>query len=224
MDFLRKTVRWIRAHGPWLMQAQRVWVPIVAALGIVLVTSLFPTSAENRVRYCGLVLQVLGIGTVVFGITSKRRLFGRPSLLEHVRNWLSKRPRWGVARQFVLVAEPASLSLSGSARLSVWRGVGPEASLEDRMAAAEANLTTLRTELGDLADQVRAEAGQRVEAVNAERQAREAAVRDLRVHLEGLGAEGLHMEMTGVFWLVMGVVLATMPGEIACAATWLRGW
>jgi len=92
------------------------------------------------------------------------------------------------------------------------------------MAAAEANLTTLRTELGDLADQVRAEAGQRVEAVNAERQAREAAVRDLRVHLEGLGAEGLHMEMTGVFWLVMGVVLATMPGEIACAATWLRGW
>ena len=223
MDFFRKTVRWIRAHGPWLMQARRVWVPVVVALAIVLVTSLLPTTAEDRVRYCGLILQLLGIGTVVFGIMSKRRLFRRPSLLENVRHWLSRRPRWGVTQHTILSPATGSLSLSGTARLSVWRGVGPTASLEDRVAAAEANLITLRSELSELTDQLQAEAGKRVEAVNAERQARETAVRDLRAHLEGLGAEGLHMEMTGVFWLVMGVVLATIPGEIACTAAWLIG-
>jgi len=88
------------------------------------------------------------------------------------------------------------------------------------MAAAEANLTTLRTELGEVDEQTRGEVKQRVEAVNAERQAREAAVRDLRTHLEGLGAEGLHVEMTGIFWLVVGVVLATIPGEVACVVSW----
>ena len=91
------------------------------------------------------------------------------------------------------------------------------------MAAAEANILALSAELRETAEQVRAEAGQRAEAVSAERAAREAAVRELRTHLEGLGAEGLHVEMAGVFWLVMGVVLATIPGEIAYAVTWLAG-
>jgi hypothetical protein len=42
------------------------------------------------------------------------------------------------------------------------------------------------------------------------------------VQLEKLGAGGLHIEMMGVFWLVLGVVLATVPGEIAAVLKWLR--
>jgi hypothetical protein len=92
------------------------------------------------------------------------------------------------------------------------------------LAAAEANLVTLRAELGEAAEELRTETRQRVEAGDAERQARETAVRGLETRLEGLGAEGLHVEMSGVFWLVVGVVLDTIPGEVACTVNWMASW
>jgi hypothetical protein len=49
-------------------------------------------------------------------------------------------------------------------------------------------------------------------------------VRGPETRLEGLGAEGLHVEMSGVFWLVVGVVLDTIPGEVACTVNWMASW
>jgi hypothetical protein len=224
MEFVRKTVRWIQALGRWAMQAQRAWMPVLVVAGILGLGSLLPVSLEGWLRYCGLALELLGIAAVVLGITSKRRLFGRPSLLQHVRNWLIMRPRWGIKQQTIIVTGTGSLELAGSAKVSMWRGAGTSASLEDRMAAAEANLTTLKTELEEVAEQVRREAKARADAVDAEHRAREAAVGDLRAQLEGLGAEGLHVEMAGVFWLVLGAVLATIPEELTGVLNWARCW
>jgi hypothetical protein len=222
MRLIQNLGRWVRALAHWLVEAWRVWVPVLVVMLVLIVASQLPLSlADPVLRYCGLAFQLLGILTVVSGLRDKRRLFNRPSLLENIRRWLDRRPRWGAKPQTILAAGIGSISLLGSLKVSVWRGTPADASIDARLAALEANLATLRTEQAESAKEFQEATRKTNETVDAERRARESAVTALRVQLEGLGAGGLHIEMMGVFWLVLGVVLATVPGEIAAALKWV---
>jgi hypothetical protein len=178
--------------------------------------------ADPVLRYCGLAFQLLGILTVVLGLRDKRRLFDRPSLLENIRLWLDRRPRWEAKPQTFLVTGTDEISLADSVKASVWRATSADAPIEARLALLEANLATLRTEQTEAAKQIQAATRKTNEAIDAERRSRESAVTALRVQIEGLGVGGLHVEWTGVAWLILGVVLATVPGEIAAALKWCQ--
>jgi len=52
-------------------------------------------------------------------------------------------------------------------------------------------------------------------AVAKERTERTSAISGLRVQVDNLGAGSLHIEMMGVYWLIAGTVLATVPAELA---------
>ena len=52
-------------------------------------------------------------------------------------------------------------------------------------------------------------------AIEAETHSRLTELIEIRTKLTSLGVGGLHIELVGVAWLVAGVVLATVPGEIA---------
>ena len=223
MQLIQDLWRWVRALAHWLVGPWRVWVPALVVVLVLTIVSRFPLSlAEPALRYCGLAFQLLGILTVVSGIRNKRRLFNLPNLVKEVRIWLNQCPRLGAKPQTILFAGTGSISLSGSGNLSVWCGAPADASVEARLAALEANLATLRTEQAETAKQLQEATRKTNEAVNSERGARESAVAALRVQLEGLGAGGLNVEMMGVFWLVLGVVLATVPSEITVMLKWLQ--
>ncbi len=223
MELIQNVGRWVKALARWLAEAWRVWIPVSVVVLVLTVPSQLPLSlAEPVLRYFGLAFQLLGILTVVSGLRDKRRLFNRPSLVENIRLWIHRRPPWGAKPQTILVAGTGSISLLGSAKVSLWRGVPADASVEARLAALEANLATLRTEQAEAAKEFQEATRKTNEAVDAERRARESAVGSVRVQLDKLGAGGLHVEMIGVFWLVLGVVLATVPGEIAAVLKWLR--
>ena len=208
--------RWLRALARWLVEPWRVWAPIVAVLFALLAASRLPLDwADAVLRYCGLAFQLLGIGMVALGLRDKGRLFDRPTLREKIRRWFARRPRWNAKTQTRIVTATGTLSISADARASMWRGTPADACVADRLAALEANLVTLKTEHAETAKQLQEATRKANEAIEAERQARESGITTLRVKLEGLGAGGLHIEWTGVFWLLVGVVLATIPGEIA---------
>ncbi len=171
--------------------------------------------ADNFLRYCGLMLQLAGMLTVVFGLRDKGRLFERPSLVASVRRWLQRRPRWGAMPQTVMVAGTGSFSLSGSARLSVWHGVPADASLEARMHALEANVATLREEYDQNTQECHEAMKKTNDALTSERRERQATVGRLQEQVEKLGAGGLHLELMGVVCLFLGVVLATISKELA---------
>jgi hypothetical protein len=222
MRLMQNLRQWVAALVHWLVDAWRVGVPLLAILLVSVIAISLPLKlAEAVLRYCGLAFELLGILTIVSGLRDKRRLFDRPSLLQTIRAWLSRRPRWGARPGTILMAGTASVSLSaGIARLSVRRGASADASIEARLAAIEANLETLRTEQGQIARDLEEATRKANETVAAERRARESALTAIRVQLERLGAEGIHVEMMGVVWLVLGTVLATVPGEIASALRW----
>jgi hypothetical protein len=72
---------------------------------------------------------------------------------------------------------------------------------------------TLRTEQTEAAKEFQETARKTNEAVNGERRRGESAVSGLRVQLEVLVAGGLHVQMLGVSWLVVGVVPSDNPGR-----------
>jgi hypothetical protein len=160
-------------------------------------------------------LQLLGIGTVVHGLRDRRRLFQRPSLLGHIRAWFAGRPRLNPKPHLIHAASSGAVAIGGTAKISVWRGAPPDASLEARIDAIEANLDTLRKEHADTSRELRDEVRARAEQADLERRTRETAIDDLRSRVDTLGAGGLYIESAGLFWLIIGVVLGTVPGEIA---------
>ena len=75
----------------WLAEAWHVWLAVVV-IGFALVVSLRPNTPEPVIRLTGLVLQLLGIATVIWGISETRALFGHPSLRSKAKAWLGRFP------------------------------------------------------------------------------------------------------------------------------------
>ena len=81
----------VKVIGPWLWEMKYLWL----ALGVnfvALAIALRPHTSEPVIRLTGLGLQILGIGTVAWGISETRALFGHPSLVGKWRKWLARFP------------------------------------------------------------------------------------------------------------------------------------
>lgn len=193
---------------------------IVVVLVFSIIGSQLPGTAEDRVRYCGLALQLLGISIVAWGLRDRRLLFNLPSPLDNLRGYLRQFPRWGAKPQTINIIGTGGILVGGSGKVSVWIGVPPGASIEDRLAALKGNVESLKTQQAEIAKELQEETRKRFEAVDSERRKRESAVIDIRRQLNTLGAGGLHLEWAGVFWLFLGVFLATIPSEIAGWLKW----
>ncbi len=190
-------------------------VGVVAAVSGAL---LLPGAADDRVRYAGLVLQLLGIVTVAFGLHDRRRLFNRPSYTDELRALTAQIP-WPRKAQPIHVGVAAIVEASATVKAMGWRG--PRESVEDRLAALEENLETLKGEQAKTSKELQQERTKRSEDLNLERQWRESALGEIQTRLETLGAGGLHLERTGLVWLAFGVALGTVPSEIVKAIAYL---
>ena len=210
---------WIVANARWVVSAWRVWsaLAVVAAIGAVAL--LLAERAEDAFRYSGLVLQLLGVATVVAVLRDKRRVFDRPSLIDHFKYWLTARPRFRPKPHVIAVSGVASAFAAGSATVTTWRECGVDAPLDERIAVLESNVATLRNELSVDRTRTREDATKVSTALGQEVHAREAADNTIRQRVEAFGAGGLHIEATGLFWLILGIVLATIPAEIAQLVT-----
>jgi hypothetical protein len=149
IQVIQPTWQWIKATVHWLAMEWRVWLALAVFPVVFIIGSWLPGSLEAHLRYCGLTFEVIGIFTVAFGLLDKWRLFKRPSILDHLRDWWERRPLWGGKGQTVALSGLESVAVVGSCKVSLWRGVPPGASVEDRLATLEENVKTLREEHGE---------------------------------------------------------------------------
>jgi hypothetical protein len=217
-----RTWRWIRALILWLLDARRFWPTwFFAGVWVVfIIGSQLPGTDGDRMRYCGLALQLAGISTVAFVLLDRRRLFNLPSSIKNLRDWLDRCPRWAAKPQTTSIKGTGGISVGGGGKVSGWIDVPPESSIEDRLIALVANVERLKPEQDGIAKELQEESRKRIEAIDSERRIRESAVIDIRRQLGTLGAGGLQLEWAGVSWLILGVVLATAPSEIAGWLKW----
>ena len=202
---------------PW-----RAWGSFGVLVLALATSSVFPGNLEDRIRYAGLLLQLLGVGTVAYLLRDKHRTFDRRGLWASTRAWFAERPRFRGGSVTLIVANAAHAHASGNAKISIWRSPTAGATLEQRLLAVEANVEALRVDLSESTAQANKTLQKLNSDVQAERTERQNADREVTAKLEQLGAGGLHVEAAGLFWLVVGIVFATVPVELA--SLWRLLW
>lgn len=148
MHFLIETLRlfriWLGRIGKWALSAWLAFFAIAVVVGAVLLSLSIGT--EQSLRLAGLCLQLLGIAAAAVGVRDMRRMFGKPSLLELVRNWVKAAPRLRSRSINVSLSDGIVVGASLNS-IELWNCLAPDASMEVRLKALESNLETLRTRL-----------------------------------------------------------------------------
>jgi hypothetical protein len=136
-----RLIAWLANVGRWLVAGLYVWL-WAAGLGLVfLLCRWLAVDWELRLRLAGMSLEVLGLGTVVFGLMRTRSDFRKTTLLADLWSWLQQFPRF--SSRHISISGTASLSLGGSASLAVGRITSPNATLEQRVASLERDVQRL---------------------------------------------------------------------------------
>lgn len=170
--------------------------------------------AEPAVRLVGLVLQLLGIVTVVWGIVETREFFGMQSPLKLLVQWLSRFP---LRRRTIAVAVGEAVEANDA--LSV-RGhkswpIDPTAPLEQRVSALERNLPLVQERISNFQTELDRTAQALNDQLRFEQQHRLALSHELQNQLKTYGTGGLHISAIGAAWVFLGTVFGTASIEIS---------
>ena len=105
----------------------------------------FSKTVSHTVRRMGMMLQLLGVSTVAFGLRNLRHEFLRPSVTENVLKGFTRVISSFIAPKpisAVMIKVLDDVTLTADAHVATT--VGTEATLDERIAAIEENLTRLR--------------------------------------------------------------------------------
>jgi hypothetical protein len=181
---------------------------------VALVVSLRPHTAEPVIRLTGLVLQLMGIATVIWGISETRALFGHPSLMRKARAWLGRFPL--LRRDITVAVGGASLSTDmGRARAYGTHSPGPNPTVESRLDALEKNVARIHERISQTQAEMDEGFQRSADALKREEQSRSAEDAAIREKLEATGTGGVHISAIGASWLFVGIILSTASPEIA---------
>jgi hypothetical protein len=202
-----------KAIWSWLAEARYAWES-AAVICVALIISLRPHTTEPVIRLTGLVLQLCGIGTVIWGISETRALFGHPSFSSKTKAWLSRFPI--LRRNVVLSVNSCThILVSGKATAYVTHGVGANPTIEARLDALEKNVTSIHERISQTQKEMDEEFHKITDAVKREEQLRHAEDNAIRGKLEATGTGGVHISAIGASWLFVGIILSTAATEIA---------
>jgi len=224
---VRFTIRWpalrvaVREGRPaWICIAVIVFASLIGWMAV----RLESVDASAGVRWAGMVLQWSGILTIARGLSDMRGRFGRPTLASAILGWFR-----GLVSAFktaktlsAIVTGTGGITTSGEVHVRLVGG--PGASVDQRLAALEENLTRLQKETDQRFEQARRDIAQTQEMIQREGQEREAGEQRIRRDLEEVAVGGLRLESIGLIWLFLGVIYTSIPEVVAAAAEALRGW
>jgi hypothetical protein len=201
-----------KALWPWLMEAKYAWLAL-GVIAIALLSSILWPS-EKVIRYAGLILQLLGIVTVIWGISLTRALFGHPSFAAKVLSWLERFPLR--KRTVILGAGAGAVAMiSGKARAYQSHTPAENATIEQRLDSLERNIQLIHERITGTEKEMDEEFRKTAEVIKSEAHTREAEDRILHKKLEATGIGGVHISAIGALWLFVGVVLSTAALEIS---------
>jgi len=203
----------VKAIWRWLLTARHTWL-CLGVIAIAFFASLRPGTTEPVIRITGLVLQLLGIGTVIWGISETRALFGHPTVLQKIKVWVQSFP---IRRNVVISASGiASLaSASVRARAYVTQGAGENPTTESRLEALEKNISLIYERISQSQAETDREVTELLTRIKSEEQLRQSEDSAIQAKLETTGSGGVHISAIGAAWLFVGVILSTAGVEIA---------
>ena len=167
---------------------------------------------ESQIRYTGLALQLLGFGAAVRGASKTLRDFGKPGLRSLVKeSWLNRPKR---LKRVEVDAHIALEALSTAAAEATGNLSVGASTTEGRVSILEGQFRNLERTIGDNHRQT-------LQLIKEQAAIMQHAQREIALKTSALGdqidlaATGpIKLSLFGVFLLVLGTILATIPSEI----------
>jgi len=201
-----------------VLDASRFWLAIVVAGGALLI-SLQPGTSEPFIRLTGMVLQLLGLGTVAWGIAVTRALFGTDSLLTVARKWVNRVPRLRRGHAVSMTAHfPLDFDTAHGRGYST-DNAPAGAPIEARVEVLEKNLRRVNARLNQTQKEMDDELRRVKVSLTQEAATRIVEDDSTRRTLEISETGGIYITATGALWLSVGVFLSTASPELS---RWLQ--
>ena len=206
-------IRWVKRLSGWVIEPRALWLCILMVVASLFLAFTGPVS-EPKIRIVGLSLQLAGLTTVAWGLRETRKLFGYPSLFEHAVKWIRRFPKFNPKPITGVLNLSAVGNVGASGSGYSWHSLGPEASVEKRLAAAEANLLNVNWRLDEIYKQFHNETQKINSVLNKEQLLRKSEDETIRRKLELSQTGGLSISFMGLVWLLLGLLLSTASTEM----------
>lgn len=212
LQIMKLFTTWAQALFRWLAEVKYFLIAIGVTI-VALRLTIRPGTTEPFVRLTGLVLQLLGVATVIWGISETRAMFGLSSTAVAVRSWLKRFP--DIKREAIIAngncrPPKSTVSLEGY----TMDYAGRDASIETRVEVLEKNLIHTNQRI----DRTKSEFGNEVRnsklALQSERLERTTEDQKIHAKLIATNTGGVHISVIGALWLFVGVTLSTASQEI----------
>ncbi|HEV8608874.1 MAG TPA: hypothetical protein VGS98_02230 [Thermoanaerobaculia bacterium] len=174
-----------------------------------------PVTAADSIRYAGTLLELFGLVLVAIGLSDVRRLFGRLSILVKIQGSLS---RAGAAIRSHPITGSGAVAIGGaqvSARGRTFHRAREGASPEERVSMLEKGLDSALEELDRAVQRVENQFAATRESIQHESRERAADNQRVSQKIEEFAVGGLHLEIVGLSWLILGMIATNLAGEIA---------
>ena len=212
-----RLLSWFRAFRSHLMKAWHLWLALFPILIVFFLLWKYGVT-EPRIRTAGLVLQLAGLCTVVWGIQETRMLFGRPAWFTVIRQWFGCFPayrRQAISGKGNYTMPAFKVHARGHASASASR----DPTIETRIEALENNVSHINDRITQTQKEMDDRFREQIELFEAEQETRRKQVEELRTKLEMSETGGLRISLVGALWLFVGAILSTAAPELA---GWLK--
>jgi hypothetical protein len=168
----------------------------------------------NRVRWVGTTFEFIGLTAVLLGVERARRSFGRPSIIKGLIATIAEFRYIFWRRPPINVTMSAGLGLATSVAMgvTVMRTTG---TVEERLTRLEQESAETQSKIGKLESKVDQQKRELEAQIASEAAQRKANDEEVKMRLE----EGLigdnNLEIGGVAFLCLGLLMANLSPEIA---------
>lgn len=209
---LKTFIIWLKGRPVWATEMPLAWANLALVVGVGLVVA-YPGQSDLRLRIWGTALQLMGVATVWHDLTKTARSFGKTGFMEPTWSWLRRFfPHDGFA---VASFACSTADATASGRATVRKSCPPDAPIEMRLAALEANVKLIDESLNEAFRELDTASRELEEKIKKEVTDREEASRVMTDKLSDAVAGNYSVLAFGAWWLAVGVVLSTLAPEIA---------
>jgi len=195
----------------WLYEGKLGITTVVTNAVAILFVVFFNTAYhEDITRGIGAALQAFGIVGVMSGVLQTRAQFGLPPVGKAIKSWLARFPLLRLKPISGSASQGLAMGTSTATGVIV-AGINPDASLEDKVAFLLRNVESLQSSHGQLAVTVQKNHRVVIKAIDEERAKQDAKRMELQTMLKSHATGGLNLTLCGAFFLLVGVVLGTLP-------------
>lgn len=211
---LSKFIYYIRSYYRWLFYVPKFfWLSLTLTFAPLVFIIFFPPDKDQLIRL-GLFLQMIGILSIFYDIYQTRKQFKNDLLINSLQIWLKNRPRkYGTA--FYIEPEGIVTGIKvGDITLTTVPHWDEGKSLEENVKEIIKFIETNRLNIDKMSSELKSEIAKSHNKLHEKVNESNSLISKLENIVEKNATGGLRITFVGSTWLLMGVILSTIPNDL----------